>query len=158
MRLSEFKAALKQITNLHFELPDGNRVPAHFHVTEVGLISRHFIDCGGKERFEKSVNFQLWLATDYDHRLSPSKLLSIIDLSAGVLKSEDPELEIEYQGNTIGKYQVSFDGTRFHLLNTKTACLASDQCGIPAAKQKVKLAELQTENSGACCAPGGGCC
>jgi len=158
MKLSEFKAALQDLKELKFLLPDGSLVPVHFHVTEVGLISRHFIDCGGKERLEKSVNFQLWLAADYDHRLSPKKLRSILDLSAGVLKGEDPEIEIEYQGSTIGKYKVSFDGTNFHLMNTKTACLAADQCGVPAAKQKVKLAELQTETAGACCTPGGGCC
>jgi hypothetical protein len=158
MRLSEFKTALHQVNDLFFVLPEGKLIPVHFHVTEVGLVSRHFIDCGGKERFEKSVNFQLWLAADYDHRLSPAKLLSIIDLSAGVLKGEDPEIEIEYQGSTIGKYHVNFDGKQFQLLSTKTACLASDQCGVPAAKPKVKLAELQTETSGTCCTPGGGCC
>jgi Family of unknown function (DUF6428) len=158
MKLSEFKAALPQVNELEFVLPEGKLIPVHFHVTEVGLISRHFIDCGGKERFEKSVNFQLWLAADYEHRLSPAKLLSIIGLSSDVLKGEDPEIEIEYQCNTIGKYHVHFDGQRFQLQNTKTACLASDQCGAPAAKPKLKLAELQTENSAACCSPGGGCC
>ena len=43
-----------------FELPNGNKVSNHFHVTEVGEITKHFIDCGGKERVEKVVNFQLF--------------------------------------------------------------------------------------------------
>lgn len=158
MKLSAFKSALQNLNELEFVLPGGKLVPVHFHVTEVGLITRHFIDCGGKERFEKTVNFQLWLASDFDHRLSAAKLLSIIGLSAGILKDEDPELEIEYQGDTIGKYHVAFDGKQFHLLATTTACLASDQCGVPAAKPKVKLAELQNTSSAACCTPGGGCC
>lgn len=158
MKLSEFKTALRDLKELKFILPDGDLIPVHFHVTEVGLISRHFIDCGGKERFEKTVNFQLWLAADFEHRLSPAKLLNIIELSAGVLKGEDPEVEIEYQGSTIGKYKVRLEGQQFQLLNTTTACLASDQCGMPASKPKFKLAELQATTSGASCTPGGGCC
>ena len=48
-------------------------VPSHFHVTEVGKITKHFIDCGGTVRNEEVVNFQLWQADDYDHRLHPEK-------------------------------------------------------------------------------------
>jgi hypothetical protein len=59
---------------LHFQLPDASRVPEHFHITEIGRIQRHFVDCGGTERMENRINFQLWVANDYDHRLSPEKL------------------------------------------------------------------------------------
>jgi len=158
MKLSEFKTALHQVKELYFELPDGKAVPAHFHLTEVGLLTRDFIDCGGTKRLEKTVNFQFWEANDFDHRLSPDKLLHIIDLSSSILKDGDYEVEVEYQANTIGKFHLAFDGAKFMLVNTKTACLASDQCGIPSSKPKVKLAELQTESKGACCTPGGGCC
>ncbi|MBL7900578.1 MAG: hypothetical protein JNK73_01165 [Bacteroidia bacterium] len=157
MKLSEFKTALNHVKQLHFDLPDGKAVPAHFHLTEIGLLTRDFIDCGGTKRLEKTVNMQFWEANDFDHRLSPEKLLGIIDLSADILKDGDYEVEVEYQSSTIGKYHLAFDGERFKLLNTKTACLASDQCGVPAAKPKVKLAELQTAPAGACCTPGGGC-
>lgn len=57
MKLSEVKQALLSIESLTFLLPEGVQVPAHFHVTEVGMITRHFIDCGGKERLEKKSTF-----------------------------------------------------------------------------------------------------
>jgi hypothetical protein len=47
MKLSEIKK-LDTLENVTFQLPDGTTVPEHFHVTEVGLITKNFIDCGGK--------------------------------------------------------------------------------------------------------------
>ena len=47
MRLSEFKNSLVKQELLTFKLPNGTKIPSHFHVTEVGLITREFIDCGG---------------------------------------------------------------------------------------------------------------
>jgi hypothetical protein len=156
MKLHEVKEVLKKIEFLNFQLPDKTMVPVHFHVTEVGQITKKFIDCGGTVRDEKTVNFQLWEAHDYDHRLAPQKLLSIIELSEKVLGIENAEIEVEYQQNTIGKYGLEFDGTNFQLTAKTTACLAQDQCGIPPAKQKVQLSELQSSKNS--CTPGGGCC
>ncbi|MGZ7253964.1 DUF6428 family protein, partial [Streptococcus pyogenes] len=65
MKLSDVKQALSQLPAVNFKLPDGSYVPQHFHVTEVGLVTKHFIDCGGVERKETVVNFQLWEAGDY---------------------------------------------------------------------------------------------
>ncbi|MFN3590302.1 MAG: DUF6428 family protein, partial [Spirosomataceae bacterium] len=59
MKLSEIKAHLSTLENVEFQLPSGTFVPEHFHVTEVGLVTKHFIDCGGTERIERVVNFQL---------------------------------------------------------------------------------------------------
>ena len=81
MKLSEIKAILRKADVLQFELPGGNLVPGHFHVTEVGKVTKHFIDCGGTERLEEVINFQLWNANDYDHRIHPEKLIHIIELS-----------------------------------------------------------------------------
>ena len=50
MKLSEVKSALKSLETIGFQLPDGSLVPSHFHVTEVGKVSKHFIDCGGTLR------------------------------------------------------------------------------------------------------------
>lgn len=155
MKLSEVKSALKSLETIGFLLPDGSLVPSHFHVTEVGKVSKHFIDCGGTVRQEDVVNFQLWNADDYDHRLHPEKLISIIELSEKVLQIEDHEVEVEYQGETIGKFGIDFDGTNFLLTTKQTDCLAKDACGIPAEKPKVKLADL---NNASACTPGGGCC
>ena len=62
MLLSEFKKELKNLSRLYFELPGGELVPSHFHVTEVGSIRKNFIDCGGVIRNERKVSFQLWEA------------------------------------------------------------------------------------------------
>jgi hypothetical protein len=160
MKLSDFKKQLSVTQDLTFTLPNGKVVPIHFHVTEVGQINKHFIDCGGTVRNEKTVNFQLWEASDFDHRLVPKKLMDIIALSEKVLGLEDAEIEVEYQSDTIGKYGLEFNGTKFLLTSTQTNCLASDKCGMPADKLKVSLADLSNQKQ-ACCTPspsGAKCC
>ena len=155
MKLSQIKTILKTVDTVNFQLANGTYVPEHFHVTEVGLITKNFIDCGGKVRKETVVNFQLWDANDFEHRLKPQKLNTIIELSEKVLSIEDFEIEVEYQDTTIGKYDLDFNGNDFVLVNKQTACLAQDQCGIPQEKQKVNLSEMSNQTS---CTPGGGCC
>ena len=139
-----------------FTLPTGEQVPPHFHVTEVGNIQKHFIDCGGTIRKESVINFQLFTATDYDHRLSVQKLRSIIQLSEEKLGLENHEIEVEYQGDTIGKYGLEFKNGVFILISTQTDCLAKDKCGIPQEKPRLRLSTLQAQESS--CAPGSGCC
>lgn len=157
MKLNEFKSKLEEMEQISFRLPNGTLVPAHFHVTEVGSVTKHFIDCGGTIRKEKVVSFQLWEANDYDHRLHPEKLIGIISLSEAKLELSDEEIEVEYQGETIGKYGIELDGNQFVLTSLKTDCLAKDNCGVPAEKLKVSLETIGTESEG-CCTPGGGCC
>jgi hypothetical protein len=156
MKLSEIKQLLTTLESVTFQLPNRTFVPEHFHVTEVGLVTKNFIDCGGTVRNETVVNFQLWDANDFEHRLKPQKLLNIIELSEKVLGIEDFEIEVEYQAQTIGKYDLDFNGNDFILLNKQTACLAQDQCGIPVEKPKVRLSDMNNEPS--CCTPGGSCC
>jgi len=157
MKLSQVKLLLPSIDKLQFKLENGQIVPAHFHITEIGQVSKHFIDCGGTMRTEHVINFQLWHANDIEHELKASKLLQIIEVSENKLGIEDHEIEVEYQAETIGKYALGFDGTYFLLMNKQTACLAEDQCGIPKAKPKVKLADLNVINN-SCCTPGSNCC
>lgn len=156
MKLSEVKQILGTVENVSFQLEDGSFVPEHFHVTEVGVITKHFIDCGGTVRNEKVANFQLWDANDYEHRLKPQKLLNIIGLSEKILGMEDLEIEVEYQSNTIGKYDLGFNGNRFELVSKQTACLAQEKCGVPQQKVKVNLSDLNTP--AAACTSGSGCC
>ncbi len=154
MKLKEIKAQLSNLNTIGFKLPSGELVPNHFHVTEVGKVVKDFIDCGGVVRKEEVVNFQLWEANDYDHRLHPEKLIHIIELSQEKLGiSDELEIEVEYQGQTIGKYQLDFDGVNFLLVSTKTACLAEDQCGIPQEKPKIRIT-----SQGMSCDPNSGCC
>jgi hypothetical protein len=156
MKLSDFKKKLSTSKSINFVQPNGGFVPAHFHITEVGLTTKHFIDCGGTVRDEKVVSFQLWEANDFNHRLEPQKLLNIIALSEKVLALSDLEVEVEYQTNTIGRYGLDFYDQNFVLVAKQTDCLAKDKCGIPIEKIKVSLAELN--NSTGCCTPGSGCC
>jgi len=157
MKLSELKSILGSVKELNFMLPNGTIVPKHFHVTEVGQVNKRFIDCGGTVRNELAVNFQLWEAGDFDHRLAPQKLNSIIALSERTLDIKDADIEVEYQGDTIGKYGLDFNGTNFLLTAKTTACLAEDKCGIPEEKLKVKLSDLSS-NKQSCCTPGSKCC
>lgn len=159
MTLSEIKKHLKNLDTIAFILPDGSLVPSHFHVTEVGKTTKHFIDCGGTVRQEKKVNFQLWNANDYDHRLHPEKLIHIIELSEDIFNLKDLEIEVEYQGEqSIQKFGLDYQNGQFLLTSTQTNCLAKDKCGIPEKqlpKPKVKLADLNNEP---CCSPDGNCC
>ena len=154
MKISELKQNLAGMEAINFRLPDGSYLPSHFHVTEVGLVTKHFIDCGGVERKETVANFQLWEAGDYDHRLAPQKFLRILDISKKVLGNDDLEIEVEYQQNTIGKFGLTLDGKDFILTLKQTACSAQDACGIPN-KESV-IPKNQPSLSG--CIPGSGCC
>lgn len=150
MKLAEIKAHLKDMDILTFQLEDGSIVPEHFHVTEVGEITKNFIDCGGVVRHEKVVNFQLWSSDDVHHRLGAEKLLSIIQLSEDKLGIGNLPIEVEYQGQTIGKYGLELADGKFLLTNKQTDCLAKDKCEVPSA-----MMELSQANT---CTPGGGCC
>jgi len=153
MKLSEFKTILSDKMFIEFQLESGEKVPTHFHVTEVGVISKHFIDCGGTERKENVVNFQLWYSDDYDHRLSAEKLNHIIALSEKQLRIDDSlEIEVEYQSDTIGKFGIAHKDGIFVLTSKQTACLAEDACGVDSPK--VSLSVL----GGGSCDPNSGCC
>lgn len=151
MKLSDIKNILPSLNNVEFQLENGKIVPEHFHVTEIGSVTKNFIDCGGTIRKEERVNFQLWNADDYEHRLKPGKLLHIINLSEEKLGIGDFEIEVEYQDQTIGKYDLEFNGKNFVLKNKVTACLATDACGIEPSKELKNSPKTS-------CAPGSGCC
>ena len=81
-------------------------------------------------------------------------LLHIIELSEKALSLQDHNIEIEYQGETIGKYGLDHDGQQFLMTTTMTDCLAKDNCGVPTEKVKFDLSSMTTE----ACTPGSGCC
>ena len=151
MILSEFKHYLKIVSEVTFLKPNGNKIPKHFHITEVGQTSKKFIDCGGTVRNEEVISMQLWESVDFLHRLEPSKLNSIIELSEKKLEIGNYEIEMEYQGETIEKYGVAFTNGIFQLISTNTACLALDKCGIPSLENSKEKVQQD-------CTPGGGCC
>ena len=157
MKLLEFKTLLKGMTGLTFRMPTGEAIPAHFHITEAGVVTKNFIDCGGTRRSESKIVFQIWVANDTDHRLVADKLLHIIDLAEDIHGNEDLEVVFEYQLETISSFGIKHSLGHFIFENRYTDCLAKDKCGIPQYKQKKSLADL-TPNNGSCCTPGGGCC
>ena len=151
MTVSEFKNNLEDVSELIFLQSNGQVVPLHFHITEMGLSTKHFVDCGGTTRTEEHASLQIWVAEDYEHRLSPEKLVGIIDMATPLLSGKNPSVEIEYQTDTIGKYDLSFEEGKFKLLPKQTDCLAKEKCGTP-------MAELPLTISNNNCAPGSGCC
>lgn len=158
MKLSQIKTILPTLSELRFRLENGTPVPDHFHVTEVGQVTKHFMDCGGTERIEKTVSFQLWTAQDVEHRLRPAKLLGIIKLSESKIGLADAEVEVEYQNETIGRYGLDFDGGTFVLTNKSTACLAEMACGIAPLPEEENISMANNGVAPACCAPGSGPC
>lgn len=155
MKLSEVKEVLPKLKGIDFLLPNGSKVPAHFHLTEIGNINKQFMDCGGVVRNETKVSFQLWTSIDMHHRLKAEKFEHIIKLAEEKINLQDAEIEVEYQGDTIEKFGLDFNGENFVLTSQKTACLAEENCGIPVQKVKTKLAEIGATGE-SCCGPG--CC
>ncbi len=135
MKTTEFKTHLLNHPNheLRFILPDGDRVPVHAHITEVGRIDKTFIDCGGKVRKISNATLQSWVADDVDHRFAPRKLAGAFDLAAPLFNGDDLDVEIEYEDCAISQFPVltaeAEDGVlTFQLGSKHTDCLAKDVC------------------------------
>lgn len=159
MNLKELKTSLKNMEEVNFILPNGSYVPSHFHLTEIGLSTKTFMDCGGSRHDDHKVTLQLWTSIDYHHRLKAVKFLNIIRSSDSLFESEELEVEVEYQTETVGKYGLSFDSKNFRLSNTQTDCLATELCGIDAIKTKAKKSlESLGKVAANTCTPGAGCC
>jgi hypothetical protein len=138
MNMGSLKTNLRQHPqkNVRFILPDGDPIPAEFHVTEVGHVMKNFVDCGGTVRRLETCLIQAWVAgNDQDHRLTAAKLADILDLSAKVIPSEDLEVEVEYEPCAVAQYKVdgaeaAGDELRFQLVHKHTDCLAREACGL----------------------------
>jgi aquaporin Z len=119
---------------LSIMLPNGEFVPDHFHITEVGRAHKQFIDCGGTRRETLTALLQVWVANDADHRLDSTKLSQIMKVGAGFLKDDMP-LVVEYGSETVANYplgdvEVTPKGLLLVLGNKPTACLAMEKCGV----------------------------
>ena len=148
MNLSKFRTALARDPNaaLHYMLPDGDFVPAHFHVTEIGRVHKEFVDCGGTRRESTACVVQVWVAADIAHRLTAGKLSKIVELAAPILKDDDLAVEIEYEAGTISQYplggmEVTPNGLLLMLGSKHTDCLAPDRCGIPVLASAAPTAQ-----------------
>jgi hypothetical protein len=141
MKLFELKQFLAKYPeqNLRLLLPDGRPIPSDFHVTEVGHVSKRFIDCGGVTHSHEACVLQVWVArNDADHRLKAQKLASILDLAKSVVAADELDVEVEYEDTAISQYVVaSFerepDGLVFKLAGKHTDCLAREACGLESS-------------------------
>jgi hypothetical protein len=123
---------------IHIEMPDGQFVPAHFHITEVGRVHKDFIDCGGTVRSSTACVLQVWVANDVGHRLTTSKFAGILRVAGALLRSDDLPVEMEYECDTVSQFAVvaaeaTPRGLMLQLAAKHTACLAPERCGVPAA-------------------------
>ena len=140
MRILQFVQTLTDHADktLRFELPSGELVPKHFHITEIGCVEKRFIDCGGTYRNATSCLMQAWTANDLDHRLTAGKLARIFELAGPVLQSDDLPVELEYGVDVAAQYtladEVKIAGQEIQigLIPKQTDCLAREQCGVDA--------------------------
>jgi len=148
MKISEFKTQLETHPDaeLRFVLPDGDVIPAHAHITEAGRVDKSFIDCGGTIRQTSVCTLQAWVADDVEHRFLPGKLAGVLDIAAPLFRSDDLDVEIEYEDCAISQFPVlevsAVDNVLTFKLGSKhTDCLAKDVC-LPGVNGR----------------PGAGCC
>lgn len=152
MNLELLKQALSEpdIKGLEVNIENGRSLEPHFHITEVGKVTRDFVDCGGVHRTSETCQLQTLVATDTEHRLAPAKLLGILKKASVLQLNGQVEIELEVQGDTVETYCLtdakSENGKLKLVLAAKqTACLAPDKCGL-------EVVPLGTQS---CCGDGG---
>lgn len=119
---------------IKFYLPNGNQIPEYFHLTDVGSVFRHFIDCGAQVRDESYVQIQLWLGKDIDHRLNGETALKILSQSSVVLNKlpnlQKTDVIIEYKEELTSQYPIeriehTDQEIKIYLKSSETQCLAA---------------------------------
>ncbi len=146
MKLKDLKTTLALYPDAlpRFTLPDGDQIPAHFHITEVGHVTKRFIDCGWKlHDLKDDCLLKAWVADDLEHRLTAARFAKILQLGDEVLPHDDLEVEVEYDCCVVAQYPIAsaeFTGDHIELQlgNKRTDCLASERlesedscCGSP---------------------------
>lgn len=160
MKLSHFTNLLQAHPDkqFHLVLPGDSPVPISFHITEVGHVTKKFIDCGGKLHTIQTCQLQAWLGNDTDHRFLAGKMAGVLNLAGakGVLPiGEDLDVEIEYEDVAISQYPVknvtvTENAVVLSLTSKHTDCLAKESC-LPS------LPIVAGVEAGGGCGPAG-CC
>ena len=155
MKLSDLRSSLEQHpgTFPRFVLPDGDFIPAHAHVTEVGHVTKSFIDCGGVTGKSETVLLQTHVGRDTDHRLKSDRFAKILELGQRVLPHDQLEVEVEYDCCVVAQYPVEDvkpAGAHLDIVlgKRRTQCLAQE-------RQK---AATESSESACCGTAAAGCC
>jgi Family of unknown function (DUF6428) len=134
MKFNELIAALQQspTTFPRFVLPDGDYIPAHAHLTEVGHVVRNFIDCGGLTGKEEKVVLQTHVGDDIDHRLRSDRFAQILQLGSRVVPSATLDVNVEYDCCVVAQYPIAgatLDGEHLNLIlqRGRTQCRARER-------------------------------
>jgi hypothetical protein len=134
MKFSDLRAILERHPNTfpRFVLPDGDSIPAHAHVTEVGHVAKNFIDCGGVTGRNETALLQTHVGQDTDHRLRSDRFAKILQLGERVLPHDDLEVEVEYDCCVVAQYpvtavQAAGDHLDIILGKRRTQCLAQER-------------------------------
>ena len=148
MKLHQLRSSLEASLDAlpRFILPDGDLIPAHAHVTEVGYVTKRFIDCGGEIGEQESVVLQTWVGDDTDHQLTSERFAKILQLGGRVLPGDDLPVEVEYDCCVVAQYpieRVEPNGDHLDILlgSKRTQCLA----------RKRRLAGESTPREAAAC-------
>src|SRR4051812_28778224 len=135
MKLTELKSQLVKYPNLNirFRLPNGDPIPAHAHVTEVALIDKKFVDCGGTFRTDSSCRLQTWVAEDLDHKLNAGTLLKILNKAGSFLPNDQLGVDVEHELEFITQFPIESAGPFGNelvltLAVRHTDCLAKEKC------------------------------
>lgn len=161
MRVNELKRELARhpAASLRFVLPNGDAIPAHAHITEVGRVDKSFIDCGGTLRSESVCRLQTWHSGDVDHRLSAARLLKILEKANPLLSGENLEVDVEHELNFVSQFPLdSVDVSKaeliLHLAMRHTACLAKNGCKphMVSPVDLIKAGLGSTQSARGCCA------
>jgi len=148
MKLSDLRLVLETHPDAfpRFVLPDGNVIPPHAHVTEVGHVAKSFIDCGGVTGRRETVVLQTHAGQDTDHRLRSDRFAKILQLGERVLPHDQLEVEVEYDCCVVAQYPVVETkalGDRLDLIlgKRRTQCLAQERRKAAAAESCCGSAE-----------------
>jgi hypothetical protein len=140
MTLNDLQNVLEANPKLfpRFVLPDGDYIPAHAHVTEVGYVVRNFIDCGGLTGREEKVVLQTHVGDDNDHRLRSDRFAKILRLGNRVIPSADLDVDVEYDCCVVAQYPIAEatpdrDHLNLILHRGRTQCRARERRNSEAA-------------------------
>jgi hypothetical protein len=142
MKLANLRAVLERHPDsfARFVLPDGEPIPAHAHVTEVGYVAKSFIDCEGVVGKSETALLQTHVGADMEHRLRSDRFARILQLGERVLPHNQLEVEVEYDCCVVAQYPIAAvqpAGQHLDLVlgKRRTQCLGQERrkASIPGA-------------------------